>query len=236
MCNEEANNLTDVKIGPNLTEGNSTNIDNFDLPQEITKIYGEHQSLEEYNNTCAYEHLFESFSEKKLNDTIRRENCVPNFKTLQLILEAGWFNLVEHLVQNVYLPKLIDPTHIIYTFLKKFETQTNKLKHLLPDSSKYETLPASYSFDNFDNSIKITLPLPDASFVVEYLTVYCYKDLLKISAIFKARHKYYKFNDSKKLFDLVGGECEHNYNSFNHKLEITFDKLNKLKKWTSLFK
>lgn len=241
LCQEQ----DELKILTNTTETNLTDsekdtkqkeLQNYDLPKEIYEEFAEYQSLEDYNNTCSYENYFEIYNEKTLSDSIRAKNCTPNYKTFHHILEAGWFNLVEHLVKNIYLPQLIDPSHTMYTYLKKFESQSGKLKHLLEDTSKYEKLPLNYAYENFENSIKISIPLPDPSLNVEYLSVFCFKDLFKINAIFKARNKYVKFSDSKKLFDLIDGDCESNYNNYNQKLEITFNKVNKLKKWTSLFK
>ena len=234
-CQSDDDNATDATLG---IVANITNItDVFRLPEEVYLKYSEYQILEDYNKTCAYEHIFDSFNEKKLEEMIRKDNCIPNIKTLQSILEAGWLNLAEYLVSEVYLPKQIDPTNAIYSYLKKYESQAGKLKYLLNDSSlKYDNLLAAFSYENFQNSIKITIPLPDASFVVEYLSVYCYKDMFKIRGIFKAKHKIFKMNESKKLYDMTEAECEYNYNSFNHKIEITFDKLNKIKVWNTLFK
>jgi hypothetical protein len=241
FCQEDES----LKIITNTTETNLTeseknetqkNLQNFDLPKEILEEYSEYQNLEDYNNTCTYENYIDNYNEKTLSESIRAKNCIPNYKTFQLILDAGWFNLTEHLVKNIYLPQLIDPSHTMYTYLKKFESQSGKLKHLLADTTKYEKLPINYAYENFENSIKISIPLPDPSFNVEYLSVYCYKDLFKINAIFKARNKFVKFSDSKKLFDFIDGDCESNYNNYNQKLEITFNKVSKLKKWTTLFK
>jgi hypothetical protein len=208
----------------------------YELPVELYENYQAYHLLEEYNKTCSFEKVFDSFTEQKLKERIIRENCIPNFKTFQNILENGWVSLYEYLVQEIYLPKLIDPTSAVYTYLKRYETQSNRFKYFLNDTSAYEEIQPNYIFENFENKIGLTIPLPDASFVLEHLSLYCYKDLLKIKGIFKSRHKLYKILESNYLFDMVDGDCEYNYNSFNHKIEISFNKLNKLKKWTSLFK
>lgn len=235
------NNLLDVDdVSVDATKGTVmlTNETSFlyKLPEEIYENFQEYDLLEEYNKTCSFENVFDSFTEQKLKERIIRENCIPNFKTFQNILENGWVKLYEYLVQHVYLPKLIDPTSAVYTYLKKYETQSGRFKYFLNDTSSYEEIQTNYQYENFDNKIQVTIPLPDASFVLEQLSLYCYKDLLKIKGIFKARHKLYKISESKYLFDMVDGDCEYNYNSFNHKIEISFNKMNKLKKWTSLFK
>jgi hypothetical protein len=208
----------------------------YSLPEEILKTYANYQTLEDYNNTCSYENIIEVVNEEELKAKILRENCTPNAKTLSKILDAGWTNLCNYLVNQVYLPNLIDPTHIIYTYTQKYETQVNRFKYLIDDLSTYEKLPIDYKFENLDSNVKIGIKLPDPSFVIEYLSVYCYKDSLKINSIFRSRQRLVRIVDSKTLFDVVESECENNYNPYNNQLEINLVKINKIKKWHSLFK
>jgi hypothetical protein len=111
---------------------------------------------------------------------IVQDNCVPSQKTFIKILEAGWSELSGFIVKEIYLPKLIDPTHTLYTYIKKYETQVSKFKYLLDDITNYENYAANYKFENFDTYVKLFVKLPYPIFVVEYLSFYCYKDLLKI--------------------------------------------------------
>lgn len=219
----------------NVTSKNIT-AEAYTLPKEILEHYAEYHTLEEFNNTCTYETIFNGFTEKKLEEKIKRDNCIPNSKTLALILEAGWYNLTKFLVEEVYLKKAVDPTNIIFTYVRQFENSASKLKFLLGDLISYATLSPSYSYDNFDNNVKILIHIPDQSYILEYLSIYCYKDLFKVNSIFRSRNKFYRLVDSKNLFDIVDGECDYSYNSFSHQVEINIIKKNKLKKWTSLFK
>lgn len=215
----------------------TNNTSDYKLPDEILEHYAHYKALEEYmGETCNYESIIEDYSEIKLKEKIGRERCIPNWKTLAKILELGWTELGKYLVTEVYLPKLIDPTRTIYTYIKKYETGTRKLNYLLGDLSKYENIQLNYKYENFDDNVKVTVQLPDASYIVEYLSIYCYKDLLKIHGIFRTRNKLVRIKDSKTLFDAIDNECEYNYNSFDHQIEINLNKVNKLKKWTKLFK
>jgi hypothetical protein len=223
-----------------IYETNNTDINNtevFKLPDEILKDYAEYKVLEELSaeQTCSMEHNFQMYDENKIVEKIKKDPCIVNSKTFSLILEAGWLNAARHLVQEIYLVKYIDPSHTLYTYINKYESNSSKLKNLLYENISGE-LKTNYSFENSENSVRVIVKLPDSSFNVEYLSVYCYKDLMKINGIFKTRNKLFKIVDSKYFFDLIEGDCQHNFNSYNGEIEIDFQKKNKLKVWNSLFK
>lgn len=219
----------------NSTQETKNSTDPF-FPKEVLDNYAEYMSLDEVKtNLCNLENQMENYDEASFLRKIKILNCIPNPKTLATILDAGWYNVTEYLIKEVYLPNYIDPVSIVYTYAHKTESKLKSMLHLL-ENAKYESLPLVYTFENFDNTIKFKIKLPDASFVSEYISILCYKDMFKLNATFKSRHKLYKLKDTKRFFDLVQGECEYTYNNFENVVQLSFTKVNKFKKWDRLFK
>ena len=221
-------------LSHNVEDSKKNSLESF-FPKEILDKFDEYVSLEDYDKACNLENMIKTNNENIVRTKLLNSDCIPNSKTLNAVLENGWFEIARDLVKEVYLKMKIDPTSALYNFYNKEEGKFNKLKTLISDV-KYETLKPQYDFINFDNSIKLLLKLPDASFIAEYVSVYCYKDMLKINAIFRSKNKFYKHTDKKILYDTIVNDCETNFNSFENNLEITIEKQNKLKKWEKIFK
>lgn len=212
------------------------------FPKDILEKYAEYTPLEEYKLVCNYENVIVSNSEESIREKIiqnlsqEKKNCVPDGKSLSAILENGWNNLAEFIIKEIYLPKLVDPTQTIMTFTSKSESKLKSLVQFINLLSNSIEITPKYNYENFDDKIKFNIVLPDASYVPEYISIFCYKDSFKINSVFKSRNKVYRINEQKQFYDFVSGECEYNFNSFNNQIELSFKKLNKMKKWDKLFK
>jgi hypothetical protein len=214
---------------------NSTN-DNY-LPNELFDNYLEYAALEEYtNNTCNLESFIENNSKLSVLKKVDEIKCIPDYKTFASILENGWTEVAEKLIKNIYLDKKIDPINTLYTYINKIEGKINYFEQSETEQEIHEKLKIGYEFENLDNSINFKVKIPDFSFVLEHYSVFCYKDMFKLHAVFRARNKLYKIQESKQFFDLVDGECEHNYDSFSGTMNMSLNKVNKYKKWGELFK
>jgi hypothetical protein len=205
------------------------------LPDELLDTYHEYSILEDYNNTCNIETYIESNPVEKIKQKIKDSKCIPDYKSFISILENGWLDLGKELVVNHYLPNSIDPTIPLYSYINK---QEGKVKYLdnINKEHKFEKLNLNYEFESNDNSVSFRAKLPDHGYVLEYYSVFCYKDMFKLNAVFKTRNKMYKFSDSRTFYDGIDGDCEHNFNHFTHQVEVKFNKLNKFKRWESLFR
>jgi hypothetical protein len=218
----------------NSAEAKKDSLESF-FPQEVLEKYDEYITLEDYEKACNIENMIKSNDEMFVRSKLLNSECIPDCKSLTAVLENGWYEIAKILVTEVYLKQKIDPTSTLYNYYNKEESKLNKLKTLFADI-KYETLNPQYSFVNFDNSVKLIMKLPDASFIAEYVSIYCYKDMFKINAIFKSRNKLYKHADQKILYDSIVNDCETNFNSYENHLEISMEKQNKLKIWEKAFK
>lgn len=209
---------------------------------DILEKYAEYVLLEEYTNTCNYEKFIDYADESSLKEKIvfnlseKNKNCVPDSKSLIAMLENGWKELIEFLIKEVYFPKMVDASQTIMSYINKSQSKLRSLVQFLKEYSKSNNLLPEYNYENFDDRIKFTIAFPDASYVPEYISIFCYKDSFKINSIVKSKNKLFRLNESKSFFDKVTGECEHTFNSFNNQIEISVKKLNKLKKWDKLFK
>lgn len=207
------------------------------LPTELLETYQEYTALEDYtNNTCNIENFIEGNPKPAVIKRIQEIKCVPDFKSFAAILENGWTDVAEIMIQNIYLNKKIDPTHTLYTHINKNEAKIKYLQQLDSELETYEKLRVSYEFENYDNDIKFKIKIPDQSYVLEHYSIFCYKDMFKLHAVFRSRNKFYKLEESKQFFDIVDGDCEHSYDSFSGIMNISFNKVNKYKKWVELFK
>jgi hypothetical protein len=207
------------------------------LPEELFETYLEYTALEEYtNNTCNLENFIESNPKHVVLKKIEESKCIPDYKSFAAILDNGWTEIAEKMIKNIYLDKNIDPTHTLYTNINKNEAKIKYLQQLDTEQETYEKLRISYDFENFDNSIKFKVNIPDLTYVLEDYSIFCYKDMFKLHAVFRSRNKFYKIEESKQFYDLIDGDCEHNYDSFSGIMNISFNKVNKYKKWIELFK
>lgn len=216
---------------------NNTNSTNYFL-DEILEKYAEYETLEEIPSykTCNYETQIHDYKQEYVLDKIKLANCIPDSKTFSLSLEIGYHELAKYLVKELYLPKFIDPTQTLYSYINQNEGKLNSIKTFVESLQMATKLNLDYTFENFDNSIKFYITLPDPTYVLEYFTVFCYKDMFCINAIFKHKNKVFKINDNKLLYDLIEAECENTYNYFEYRFEISFNKVSKFKKWEKLFK
>jgi hypothetical protein len=212
---------------------NSTN--NNYLPKELFENYLEYTSLEEYtNNTCNLESFIENNPMLSVLKKIEENKCIPDYKSLAAILENGWTEIAENLIKNIYLSKNIDPTQTLYTYINKNDAKIKHLQQLESEEEIYEKLKITYEFENFDNSIKVKIKIPD--YILDHYSLFCYKDMFKLHAVFRDRSKHFKVEESRQFFDFIDGECEHSYDSFSTIINISFNKVNKYKKWRELFK
>jgi hypothetical protein len=206
------------------------------FPKDILEKYAEYIPLEEYQQVCNYENNIVSSAEETIKEKIiqnisqNTKNCVPDGKSLVAILENGWNNLAEFIIKDIYFPKLIDPSQLILTFSSKSELKLKSLVQFINMFSNSATLSPKYTYENFDDKIKFNIVLPDASYIPDYISIFCYKDSFKINSIFKYRSKVYRINESKQFYDSISGECEYNFNSFNNQIELSFKKLNIMNK------
>lgn len=203
---------------------------------EILNEYAEYKVLEEYNPTCNFESQIVTFSEKDMLNKIKSTKCIPDNKSLVAILEAGWTSVAEYLIKDVYLKQHIDPSSTLNIYLMKNEGQMKKMKSMLDTLPTSEPLKLVYSFEDFENIVKFNAKLPDSTYIPEYISLFCYKDMFKVFAIFKSKNKFYSVRDSKKFSSTIEDDCYHNYNSFSNQIEISINKAQKLKKWDRLFK
>lgn len=234
ITNIDSDNDTSINIPLNNTNVNKSA---SYIDEEILKHYAYYTTLEEYqNDTCYLEPQIEAYTEDVITKRIKDSGCIPDSKSLSAILELGWEKLAEYLVKDVYLANMIDPSSIMYSYLYKNEGKIKYLRNLIVDVTKMDKLDLTYSFENYDNVVKFYGKLPDASYSVEYFSVFCYKDMLQIHAIFKARNKIYRLKDSRTLYDEMENECEYNYNSFDAQFEFSLNKVKQMKKWEKLFK
>lgn len=210
--------------------------------KEILEKFSEYTPLEEYKQVCNYESLITSSDEETIKDKMvqntsaNTKNCVPDGKSLAAVLENGWNNLAEFIIKDIYFPKLIDPSQTIITFSNKNESKLKSLVQFVNLFSNSANLSPKYNHENFDDKIKFNIVLPDASYVPEYISIFCYKDSFKINSVFKSRNKIFRIYESKQFYDSISGDCEYNFNSFNNQIELSLKKLNKMKKWDKLFK
>ena len=232
----DTNSSSDAKI--EVIENNTQNKNETYFPPEILKEYAEYETLEELDNTktCNYENMIDQYNENYVITKIKQKNCIPDAKTLNMVLETGWEELAQYLVKEVYLAQHIDPTSTIYTFIRNNESKMKTIKNLISDYTKFDKIPINYKFENLDNSVKLLIKLPDPTYAPEYFSIFCQKDLFKLHAIFKSRNKIIRMVDSKTLYDHMEGECQYNFNYFEHQIEVSFNKLSKLKVWDRLFK
>jgi len=216
------------------------------FPPEILEKFAEYTQLDELENSqiCNYEKFIANYKEDFVKEKIvqnfknaysEKKNCVPDNKSLVAILENGWVNLSEFLIKEIYLPKNIDPSNIVIGYINSSQSKLKSISEKIKDSSKSKKLNVKFSFENFDESIKMNIIFPDASYVPEYTSIFCYKDSFKVNAIVKSRNNSFKLNESKKFFAEIVGNCQYIFNSFSNSIEITFEKAKKLKKWEKLF-
>lgn len=208
--------------------------------EEIKEKYGEYTLLEDHDKTCNYENLINSSNEENIKNKITEnsisKNCVPDIKSFVSILENGWKELAEYLVTEIYLQKMVDPSQTILSYTNKSDTKLKYLVQFVNEFSKSTKLIPKYTYENFDDKIKFNVVLPDASYNPEYVSVFCYKDSFKINSILKTKNKIFRIYESKQFYDQIVGDCEYTFNSFSNQLELSFNKLNKMKKWEKLFK
>lgn len=232
-------NLISSEEEVKVIEGNNTqkpvNETSF-FPQEIIENFQEYKVLEEIEGTCNFEKFIKQNSKQTIFDKLKSSACLPDANTFKLILGLGWEDLIKYVVQEVYLPQSIDPTNVLYNFINKNEATSRSLKNLLGDLSRSSTLPFTYTYRNFENSVQFVVKLPDPSYVPEYMSIFCHNDMLKLNCVFKSRSKIYRLVETKFFFDQVEGGCEKSYNYFEHQIEISLYKLNKYKTWDKLFK
>ena len=207
------------------------------LPNELYENYMEYNILEEYsNNTCNLENLIENYPKSKTLNKLEDGKCIPDHKTFSLILDKGWTDIGKLLVDNIYLKNNIDPTNTLYNYISKIDSTVKYLEKHETWNEKYDKIKVSYSFENFDNYIKFKVVLPDLSYILEHYSIFCFKDMFKVSAIFRVRNKLYSIDETKYLFDMIENDCEHEYDSFTNTIKVSLNKLHKYKKWEELFK
>jgi hypothetical protein len=214
------------------------------FPKEILEKYAEYTILDDLDSSkvCNYEKYVSSLKEDLVKEKIisnfkkgEQVNCVPDSKSLIAILENGWIDLTEYLIKEIYLPQNIDPSIVVIGYINSSQSKLKSLSQVLKDFSQSKKLQVKFTYDNFDEYIKMYIVFPDASYTPESISIFCYKDSFKITSIVKSRNKIFKLNENKKFFDEIIGNCQFTFNSFNNSIEITFDKAKKLKKWEKLF-
>lgn len=212
--------------------------------KEILEKYAEYTILDELESSkvCNYEkyigNYLEEFVKEKIYNNFKKENdehCVPDSKTLVAIMENGWMGLTEYIIREIYLPKNIDPSIVVIGYINSSQSKLKSLTQVLNEFSKSKKLQIKYSYENHDDYIKMNIVFPDAGYVPENISMFCYKDSFKVSSVVKSRNKIFKLDENKKFFDEIAGNCQFSFNSFTNSIEITFDKARKLKKWEKLF-
>jgi hypothetical protein len=206
------------------------------LPDELFENYQEYTVLEENNNTCNIESFVDSQPLEKVKLRISQSNCIPDHKSFAAILDNGWLGLSKDLVVNQYLENLIDPTSALYRYIGKHETKIKYVESFYAPDQNFEKLVLKYDFDNADNTILFRAKMPDEGYVLEHYSVFCYKDMFKLNAVVRRRNKLYKVSDSRTFYDLIEGDCEHSHKKFTYQVEINLNKLNKYKRWATLFR
>lgn len=250
-----ADPMTDGFSGAPISEKENYKDNNWDaewsydekpyFSEEILAKYAEYTQLEDLDKkqTCNYEMHCKNYDEERTKSAIKnhlknsdKNFCVPDSKSLTAILENGWKNLSEYLIKEVYLPKNIDPSIVVHGYINSSHSKLKTISQVLKDFRNSKNLKIKFIFENYENSIKANMVFPDASYTPEYLSIFCFKDSLKINGIIKSRNRVFKIEENKRLYDEIEGSCKHVFNSFTNSVEINFDKLKKLKKWERLFK
>jgi len=209
---------------------------------EILEKFAEYTPVEEYKQVCNYESMIITSDEETIKNKIisnsapNTKNCVPDSKSFIAILENGWSNLSEFIIKDIYFPKLVDPSQIVISFINKSDSKLKSLVHYVNEYSESTDISPKFNFENFDDKITFNIVLPDGSYILEYISIFCYKDAFKINSVFKSKNKLFRINLSKQFYDLISGDCDYTFNSFNNQIEFSFKKMNKMKKWDKLFK
>jgi len=209
------------------------------LPDEVLENYSEYVQLEDFQNTCSIEKQIAEYSQEKLKEYILSQKCIPDLKSFNLILEEGWQDLINFIVQDIYLPNLIDPSQPLYVYFNKNLSTIKVLSNLIVDFNSMKNMSLVYSYEEkSDDTIEIKAKIPNYTYVPLYTNVFCYKDMLIITAVFKNKqNQLFRLYDVKYLYDTMRSkECTFSYNYFNFSFEISFQKENKFKVWEKLFK
>jgi hypothetical protein len=206
------------------------------LPDGLFEAYHEYTILEEHEEACNIESYVDSQPLDKVKTKIVDSRCFPHSKSFTAILENGWYDLAKDLVVNSYLKNSIDPTAPLYTQIHKHEAKVKYIESMTKPNLKYEKLNLIFDFENFDNTISFRAKLPDEGYVLEHYSVFCYKDMFKLNAVLNVRNKIYKVSDTRTFYDLIEGDCEHKENKKTFHIDVTFKKMNKYKRWPTLFK
>jgi hypothetical protein len=209
------------------------------LPDEVLENYLEYVQLEDFQNTCSIEKQIAEYSQEKLKEYILGQKCIPDLKSFNLILEEGWQDLINFIVQDIYLPNLIDPSQPLYVYFNKNLSTIKGLRKQIVDFNSMKNMSLVYSYEEkSDETIEVKAKIPNYTYVPLYTNVFCYKDMLIITAIFKNKqNQLFRLYDVKYLYDTMSSkECTFSYNYFNFSFEINFQKENKFKVWEKLFK
>jgi hypothetical protein len=209
------------------------------LPDEILENYSEYVQLEDFQNTCSIEKQIAEYGEEKLKEYILNQKCIPDLKSFNLILEEGWQELINFIVQDIYLPNLIDPSQPLYVYFNKNLSNIKVFNNLIVDFNSMKNMSVVYSHEvKSDDTIQIKAKIANHNYVPLYTNVFCYKDMLIVTAVFKNKqNQLFRLYDVKHLYDTMSSkECNFSYNYFNFSFEITFQKENKFKVWEKLFK
>ena len=209
------------------------------LPDDVLDNFAEYVQLEDFRNTCSIEKQIAQYDEFKLKEYILKEKCIPDLKSFNLILQEGWQNLINFIVQEIYLSNMIDPSQPLYVYFNKNKSTIKVINNLVTDFTLMKNLSLIYSFEEkSEDKVNIKANVPFYNYVPLYTNIFCFKDMLIISAIFKNKQKQlFRIHETKILYDLISNkECTFVYNYFTNSFEISFQKENKFKVWENLFK
>lgn len=202
------------------------------FPSSIEKDFSFYHSLSEIEGTCDLRNSFENYP-KNILLTLKERKCIPSSSSFIFLLEEGHLEEAKSVIKQVLLNE-IDPSNELKTWLSQKESKVKYIQSLLEEGgNKRKALQGKYSFINYDNYIKFIVKLDD-NYLSDKLNIFCYKDMITIKANFYLSKGEFLFSDRKRLFDEVE-LCEFNYNQFNKEIEVTMMKVNKMKKWDSLF-
>lgn len=202
------------------------------FPKEIEEKYGFYVPLNELENTCDLVHQFENFP-KNCFATIKDKQCILNSQSFTYLLEEGLLEEAKYVIRELYLPNEVDPTYELRNWLSKKEARIKYVSSIINPPLHNKQITGKYSFLNYDNFVKFVLKLDD-NYLTDKLTVLCHKNMLIIRGNFFKSTKQFYLNERKKTYDEIDS-CDFNYNQFKSELEVTIKKVNKLKKWESLF-